>query len=284
VEAFHNVSTRPEEHRGEALLERYDKFVVDLDGCVWLGEQPIAGSAQAIACMRDAGKQVVFATNDSRCAGEAYATKLRSMAIEARASDVVSAGGTLQEILAAHHRGARAFVIGTEAMLERVSAAGLAIVNGSPRATRAKVVVVAGSEQVVYDDLRCAALSVRAGAVFLAAARDATLPHPDGLWPGTGAILAAVECASGRRAQVIGKPEPALLESALRLLGAGRTLMIGDRLDSDVVAAARAGLDAALVLTGSTTLEEARRARDPVPVVIVESLAALAGVELRSPT
>jgi ribonucleotide monophosphatase NagD (HAD superfamily) len=60
--------------------------------------------------------------------------------------------------------------------------------------------------------------------------------------------------------------------------------MIGDRLDSDVVAAARAGLDAALVLTGSTTLEEARRARDPVPVVIVESLAALAGVELRSPT
>jgi ribonucleotide monophosphatase NagD (HAD superfamily) len=98
---------------------------------------------------------------------------------------------------------------------------------------------------------------------------------PDGLWPGTGAILAAVETASGREAAIVGKPQPQLFLTALDRLGDGRTLVVGDRLDSDVAAAAAARLDAALVLTGETTREEAEAAEDPKPVTIAASLAEL---------
>ena len=98
---------------------------------------------------------------------------------------------------------------------------------------------------------------------------------PEGLWPGTGAILAAVETATGARAQIVGKPEPQLFLTALDRLGEGRTLVVGDRLDSDVAAAAAAGLDAALVLSGGTSAEEARSATDPRPVAVADSLAEL---------
>ena len=125
--------------------------------------------------------------------------------------------------------------------------AGLRVLNGTDLASRAEVVVVGGTEELVYDDLRFAALAVRRGADFLATARDPTYPQPDGLWPGTGAILAAVEVASGRTAEIVGKPEPQLLLTALDRLGDGRTLVVGDRVDTDLAAAAAASLDAALV-------------------------------------
>ena len=98
---------------------------------------------------------------------------------------------------------------------------------------------------------------------------------PDGLWPGTGAILAAVEVGSGRQAAIVGKPEPQLFYTALDRLGDGRTLVIGDRLDADIAAAEKARLDSALVLTGGTTQEEADAAKRPKPLAVADSLATL---------
>src|SRR5436189_243703 len=98
---------------------------------------------------------------------------------------------------------------------------------------------------------------------------------PDGLWPGTGAILAAVEVGSGREAAIVGKPEPQLFFTALDRLGDGSTLVIGDRLDADIAAAEKARLDAALVLTGGTTREEADAAKKPRPVAVADDLASL---------
>src|SRR5206468_7818280 len=140
------------------------------------------------------------------------------------------------------------------------------ILNGTDLATRAEVVVVGAAESLTYDDLRCAALSARRGGDLLGTSRDPTYPMPDGFWPGTGALLAAVEVASGRTAQIVGKPEPQLILTALDRLGDGHTLMIGDRLDTDIAAAAKAHVDAALVLTGGVTREEAEAAPDPKPV------------------
>src|SRR5437016_11257829 len=93
-------------------------------------------------------------------------------------------------------------------------------------------------------------MSARRSGDLLATSRDPTYPMPEGFWPGTGAILAAVETASGQAAQIVGKPEPQLVLTAIDRLGEGRTLMVGDRLDTDIVAAAKAHVDAALVLTG----------------------------------
>ena len=261
------------------LVSRYEQLILDLDGCVWVGGEAVPGSPEAVAALRSAGKRVAFATNNSRDAGEDYVARLWQIGVQASLADVVTVGAALQHLLAETRQGSTAFVIGTEAMRKHVADSGLRVMNGTDLASRAQVVIVAATEELSYGELRDAALAARRGADFLATGRDPTHPMPDGLWPGTGAILAAVEAAAGREAKVVGKPEPQLFLTALDRLGAGRTLVVGDRLDSDVAAAAAAGLDAALVLSGGTSAEDAqraaRRADDPRPVAVSETLATL---------
>ena len=182
------------------LAVRYDQFILDLDGCVWIGDEPTPGVLGALEQVREADKRVAYATNDPRSATEDYVTRLWRIGIRASVRDVVTVGGAMQHLLAETRSGRTAFVIGTESLRKHVSDAGCRVLNGTDLASRAEVVVVGGTEELVYDDLRNAALAVRRGADFLATARDPTYPQPDGLWPGTGAILAAVEVASGRQA------------------------------------------------------------------------------------
>ena len=257
------------------LVDRYEQLIVDLDGCVWIGDEPVPGSVEAIESLRKGGKRIAFATNNSRRSGEDYVRKLWSMGIQASVGDVVTVGGAMQHLLAETRRGMTVFVIGTQTMVDHVADAGLKVVNNTDLATRADLVIVSGTEEVGYDDIRIATLALRRGADFLTTSRDPTYPMPDGFWPGTGALLAAVETASGREAAVVGKPEPQLFLTALERLGEGRTLVVGDRIASDIEAAKRAGLDAALVLTGDTSAEEAEKAREPRPVVVADSLLAL---------
>ena len=256
------------------LALRYDQFILDLDGCVWIGEEPTPGAVEALDAVRQAGKGIAYATNDPRSATEDYVARLWKIGAKASLRDVVTVGGAVQHLLADTRSGRTAFVIGTPALRSHVENAGLKVLNGTDLASRAEVVVVGGTEQLTYDDLRYAALAVRRGADFLATARDPTYPQPDGLWPGTGAILAAVEVASERRAQTVGKPEPQLMLTALDRLGEGRTLAVGDRVDTDLAAAAAAGLDSALVLSGGARREDAE-GLDPAPVAVAETLAAL---------
>jgi glycerol 3-phosphatase-2 len=258
-----------------ALVDRYDQLILDLDGCVWVGDEPLPGAVDAITALREAGKRVAFVTNDPRHALEDHVRKLWRIGLKASLADVVSAGAAMQHLLAETQHGKTTFVIGTEPLHRHVADAGCRVMNGTDLASRAEVVVVGGTEDLVYDDLRNAVLALRRGAEFLATSRDPTYPMPDGLWPGTGAVVAAVEVGSGRTASIVGKPEPQLFYTALDRLGDGRTLVVGDRLDSDVAAAAKAGLDSALVLTGGTSREEAEAADDPRPTTIADSLSAL---------
>jgi HAD superfamily hydrolase (TIGR01450 family) len=256
------------------LAARYEQFIVDLDGCVWIGDEATPGVADAVGAVREAGKRIAFATNDPRAATEDYVTRLWGVGIKASLADVVTVGGALQHLLADTRRGRTAFVIGTPALKRHVSDAGLRVLNGTDLASRAEVVIVAGTEDFVYDDLRNATLALRRGADFIATGRDPTYPQPDGFWPGTGAIVVAVEYASGMTAEVVGKPQPQLLLTALDRMGGGRTLVVGDRVDTDLGAAAAAELDAALVLTGEATAADAEAA-DPKPVAVASTLAEL---------
>jgi HAD superfamily hydrolase (TIGR01450 family) len=256
------------------IAVRYDQFILDLDGSVWVGGEPTPGAVAAVGAVREAGRRVAFATNDPRGATEDYVTRLWRIGIQASLADVVTVGGAVQHVLAETRSGRTAFVIGTKSMRAHVTDAGLRVLNHTDLASRAEVVIVAGTEELVYDDLRNATLAVRRGADFLATGRDPTYPQPDGFWPGTGAILAAVEYATGRTAQVIGKPEPQLLLTALDRLGEGRTLVVGDRIDADLAAAAAAKLDSALVLTGGASRAELN-GLDPQPVAVADNLADL---------
>ena len=258
------------------LVARYDHFIVDLDGTVYVGDDLTPGALQAIEGLRGAGKGVAFVTNNPRLSGEDYVRKLWKLGLKASLGDVVTVGGATQHLLAETRQGRTAFVIGSPAIHQHVTDAGLRVLNGTDLASRAEVVLVAGTDRVDYDDLRNAVQAVVRGADLLATARDPTYPQPDGLWPGTGAILAAVEVASEQTASTVGKPEPQLMITAVERLGEGRALVIGDRLDTDGAAAARAHLDFALVLTGGADRAEVDGLEDgPKPVAVADTLADL---------
>jgi HAD superfamily hydrolase (TIGR01450 family) len=256
-------------------LAAYDNVLLDLDGCLWVGEQALDGAADAVAALREAGKGIVFLTNDVRHAPEEFVRKLWRLGFQASVDEVVTCGAALQFVLAERSERGAAFVIGSQALVDHVADAGMRIVNNTEFATRADVVVAGGHEDFNFRELRIATQAVLRGAELIGVTRDRTFPMPDGPWPGSGAVLAAVEEATGRRAErTVGKPEPDMYATVRDRLGQGRYLAVGDRLDVDVAGARRAGIDSALVLTGVTTPAEANVA-DPRPTHVADSLAAL---------
>jgi glycerol-1-phosphatase len=261
--------------RRVTLADRFDAILLDLDGVVWRGDKPIDAAAPAVIALREAGKRVVFVTNNASRSPRDYAAKLMRMLIPTGPADVVTSAHVVVEEL--HDigvpRGERVHVCGTDSLAQIVAAGGFIATKDT---TDVKAVVVAWNPDLVMEDIRRAADVARTGLPFIAANRDATYPSEDGLLPGSGAILAAVETASGQRATVVGKPAPALINLAMHRAGAPaeRTLFVGDRADSDVAGARAAGIAVALVLTGVTTREQAD-AIDPIPDWILDDVGGL---------
>jgi len=255
-------------------IARYDQVLLDLDGCLWVGGDAVEGAPEAVAALREAGKAVAFLTNDVRHAPEEFVRKLWRLGFQAALSEVVTVGSTVQYLLSGRGGGA-AYVVGSQALVDHVAEAGMRIVNRTEFASRADVVVVGAHDALAYEEIRIASQAVIRGAELIGATRDASFPMPDGPWPATGAVLAAIETAAGRTAdRIAGKPEPPMYEAARDRLGEGRCIAVGDRLEIDVLGARRAGMDSALVLTGGVTRETAEAA-DPGPTHVADSLAAL---------
>ena len=253
------------------LLQDYDHVLLDLDGCVWVSDELTPGADEALAALRAARRTVSFVTNDAARAPEEYVRKLWSLGLRAALEEVVTVGAAMQFLLAERPR-APAFVIGSPAIHRHVADAGQRIVNGTPQAPEAELVVVAMHERLDYEELRVATQALLGGAEMLAAGLDRTFPTADGPSPGTGMLVAALEHATGVRARSAGKPDPLIFATALDRIGPGASLVIGDRLDSDLAGAAAAGLDGAIVLTGVTDRATAEAATDPAPVAIADSL------------
>ncbi|HET8862177.1 MAG TPA: HAD-IA family hydrolase, partial [Solirubrobacterales bacterium] len=171
--------------------------------------------------------------------------------------------------------GSTAFVIGAPAFHDTVARTGLTLLEGEA-GREADLVLVSGHRGFDYEELLTATLALQGGAALFATSRDPNLPMPGGAWPGTGAVLAAVETASGRAAEIGGKPEPHLFEMARERIGAAeRVAMVGDRVSSDIEGGRRAGLETILVLSGATSSAEAAVAT-PRPDHVVADLADLA--------
>lgn len=257
------------------LADEFDGLLIDLDGVVWTGREPVPGSPETLAALLESGKELVFVTNNPSRPPARYAEKLREMGVEVSPDRIVTAGMVTARLAAeAAGPGGSAFVIGAPALKEMVAASGAALLDGEA-ARAAGVVVVSGHRGFDYEELLSAKLALDGGAALVATSHDPTMPMPGGSWPGTGAVLAAVETASGRSAEIGGKPERHLFEMALERIGRpGRVAMVGDRIASDIDGGRAAGLATVLVLTGSSSREEAEAA-EPPPDHVLDSLAGL---------
>ncbi len=253
----------------------YDGFAIDLDGVVWLSHEPIQGSAEAIQRLRGTGHAVVFVSNDPRSTRAELAARLSSIGAPTDPNDVLTSASTAAASLAEAHSGSAVLVVGTESLGEELRERGLLPLFPSQAEGRALNAVVVGGGNFDQDVLRVAAAAVRGGAELWATNKDPTYPTPDGLAPGTGAIVAAIEVASGTAARNVGKPEPALFEAAQARLGADRPLMAGDSLHSDIGGAARVGMSTALILTGRDTRADIAAA-ERAPDLVFDDLWALA--------
>jgi glycerol 3-phosphatase-2 len=230
-----------------ALAGRYDAFLFDLDGVLYRAEMPVEHASEAIERLRALGRSLVFMTNNSARTPEQVAEKLDAVGIRASAEEVVSSAIVTADVLRERDV-ADAFVIGEDGVLQALAGAGIRLVRVG--ADRADAVVVGWDRGITYDKLRTAALLVQRGAALVATNADPSYPAPDGLWPGAGALLAAVVATTGVEPFVIGKPHAPLFEAARRRAGGRRPLVVGDRLDTDIDGAAALGLDSLLVLTG----------------------------------
>ena len=258
-----------------ALAEEFDGFLVDLDGVVWIGRELVPGAVETLEELLGDGKQICFVTNNPGRPAATYVERLREAGVPVPSDRVVTAGESTAQLAAEKAgAGAGAFVIGAPAFHETVSAAGLRLLAGEA-AGEADAVVVSGHRGFNYAELLTATRALQAGAALFATSRDPTMPFPGGPVPGTGAVLAAVETASGRTAEIGGKPEPHLFELArARVAAAERVAMIGDRVSSDIEGGRRAGLATVLVLTGADTRADAEASKSP-PDHVIDDLAAL---------
>ena len=248
---------------------------LDLDGCVWISDEPTRRAPDAIAALRAAHKSLAFLTNDAQHSPEEYVRKLWSLGIQASLEEIVTVGAAIQYVLAERGTGAGVYVIGAPAIFRHVTIPGSASSTGPRTRPRPRSSSSAATSDVHFADLGPAIRSVLAGAQMIAGGRDRTYPTAEGIAPGTGAVIAALEYATDRTATIVGKPDKQIFVTALDRLGPGRTLVIGDRLDADLGGAAAAGLDGAIVLTGVTSAAQAAEAEDPAPVAVASDLYAL---------
>jgi glycerol 3-phosphatase-2 len=231
------------------LAQDHDCLLLDLDGTVFRGQQPTTGSVETLATVE--ARTLYVTNNASRGPGE-VAEHLIAMGFAAKADDVVTSAQSAARLLSAQlPAGATVLVIGTDALADEVRNVGLQPVR---QFSDDPVAVVQGhSPETGWGDLAEAALAIRAGALWVAANVDRTLPSERGLLPGNGSMVAALCTATDRQPQVAGKPEPTLLNDALARGKFDNPLVVGDRLDTDIAGANAAGLPSLLVLTGVST-------------------------------
>lgn len=229
-------------------MARPPAVVLDLDGVLWLGDEPLPGAAGAVARFRAAGLAVGFMTNNSSLPVAGYAEKLRRLGVEADLSEVLTSALAAADLLAADLApGSKILACSGPGVVEALEARGFEIVDAGP----AEAVVVGWHRTFDFDRLDRASAAIRAGARFVATNTDATYPAPDGLLPGNGALVAAVATAAGRRPEVAGKPEAPTV-SLVRTRFGERGVIAGDRPSTDGALAAALGWPFALVVSSAT--------------------------------
>jgi len=255
-----------------------------MDGVLWHGEQAIAGLCEFFQVLRERKLPFILATNNASQTNEQYIHKLARMGVKVEPKEVLTSAMATASYLASVRdpKTTRLFVLGEQGARQPLLDLGFTLTDiyqlSTPETPHqgADIVVCGKDETITWDKLSTATLNLRAGAEFIATNADTTLPTERGLVQGNGAILAALQAATERTPTVIGKPEPIMYQQALDLLGvsANKTIAIGDRLDTDILGAMRAGIRSLLVLTGTSQRQDLA-AIDYAPTWIMDDLQAI---------
>ena len=234
-------------------ISQYRNLIIDMDGVLWRGNTALPGLKEFVATIRKTKCRMVLATNNSSSTVDQYLNKLKLMGVNVSPEEILTSaqatGAYLQKMAP---KGSRVFVIGGDGIKNAIIDHKFMITEDDP-----EYVVIGIDKKITWEKLNTAVMNIRAGAKFIGTNPDSTYPTENGIGVGNGAILAAIEVATGVSPLVIGKPETPIYEQALERLGSNSsdTLMIGDRLDTDILGAQRADIHTLLVLTGVTTLE-----------------------------
>jgi HAD superfamily hydrolase (TIGR01457 family) len=246
-------------------------FIVDLDGTTYLGDRPIEGARECLEFLAASGRRHLFVTNNSSTTGAAYVAKLRRLGLPVQDGQVLTSGEATAMLLA-RRACRRLYVLGTPDLEGELAGAGFDLVSEDP-----ECVVLGFDKTVTYAKLEAASRFIAAGVPFVATHPDVVCPTPTGYVPDCGSLIACLRAATGVEPLVVGKPEPLLVEMALAKLGleAHETVVVGDRLYTDLAMARRSGALGVLVLSGETSRDMLAGSSER-PDFVCDSLGALA--------
>lgn len=252
----------------------FSAWLIDMDGVIYRGAEPLPAAADLIRILQREHIPFLFLTNNAIRTHAQYVARLAEMDIHVDETAIFTSPDAARAYLLAHHPPpARVLVIGGDGLRQAVVKAGY---QETARAEDADIVAVGLAFDITYAQLAEAALAIRRGRPWIATNPDRTLPSERGQLPGAGAVLAFLEAATDRKPIIVGKPETPIFEQALARLGARpeNAIMVGDRLETDILGAHRAGLRTLCVLTGASTREQAEN-YDPRPDFILSDLTLL---------
>jgi len=225
-------------------------FICDMDGVLYHGDKLIPGSKEFVQWLADRGKRYLFLTNSSQKSPRELSEKLKRLGLTVGVEHFYTSAMATAAFLVSQHPGGTAYVIGEPGLTNALYEAGFSIDDVSP-----DYVVVGETSTYNYDRISRAVLLVRNGARLIGTNPDVTDRAEEGIIPATGSLVAPIELASGRKAYYTGKPNPLMMRTGLHRLGCRReeTVIIGDRMDTDIIAGIEAGIETVLVLTGVTS-------------------------------
>lgn len=237
-------------------------LIIDMDGVLWHGDKPVEGLCDFFNTLRKKQLSFVLATNNARSTQTEYINKLARMGVEVQKQEVLTSSMATALYLSQHYEPSKTkvFVIGEQGLIEPLSEQGFKLV-AIDDGENADLVVCGLDKLLNWQKLAAATTHIFNGAKLIGTNADVTLPTEQGFAPGNGATLAALEAATGIKAECFGKPEPIMYQQAMAILKtqAEQTIAIGDRLDTDILGAVRAGIRSLMVLSGVSTTEDIKR-------------------------
>ncbi len=256
-------------------LKKYTAVLLDGDGVLWKSDDPIPGIKPFFEFLHDQGIHWALLTNNNTRTVQHYQEKLMGFGIPAESNSVfTSSTVTAQYLLDKYGPNAPLHVVGMEGLVNTLKEAGFKISVGERAPAGRVAAVVAGMDRAInHEKIKIAMRLILEGADFVATNTDGSYPTPEGINPGTGMVIGALQFASGVKPYIAGKPYPAIFQTALKTLGAvpEQALMIGDRLETDILGANRMGIQSAALLTGVTSREEIAQ-KDIKPDFIFEDI------------